>query len=156
MDNNKYNNGKIYILTTDKSNLIYVGCTILTLHQKMIDFKTKFKNNKLDVMAKKIFEIGGNINISVIQSFPCHSMKELNTEKNRYIRGCYGNNANKVIYNRPKEELKKMRDSYKKTQKEYYKDNKKEIQDKREYTKLYGGDPRYNNNLKSIKMDLFK
>ena len=153
---NKYNNGKIYILTTDKSNLIYVGCTILTLHKKMIDFKTKFKNNKLDYTAKEIFEIGGNINISLIKSYPCNSLKELNAGKNRYILGCYGNNANKYIFNRPKEELDKMREFYNRNQKEYYKANKKEIQDKRAWSKTWGGDSRYNNNLKCIKMDLFK
>jgi len=109
MEDNKYQQGKIYKIVCNITGEVYYGSTIDTLNRRL----TKHKQSRKSCSSRNIIE-RGDYEMILIKNYPCNNVYELEEEESNYIR----NNTciNVVIPNR--------------TQKEYYEDNKKKILEK--------------------------
>jgi hypothetical protein len=70
---NRYANGKIYKLVSDKTDDIYIGSCITTLAQRLYNHRKK--NNTTS--SKKLFELGAKVQIILIEEYPTDSRKKL-------------------------------------------------------------------------------
>jgi hypothetical protein len=98
MEINKYNNGKIYKLICNTTNLIYYGSTT----QKLSSRLAQHRNNNL-TKSKEIIE-NNNYIIELVENYSCNSKKELEERERFYIE----NNEciNKTIPTQSKKEWK--------------------------------------------------
>jgi hypothetical protein len=107
-----YSKSKIYKLESP-SGLVYVGSTTQPLCERkaghMKDYK-KWKLGKLhNITSFKLFEEdNGNVEIYLIENYPCHSKEELHAREGHWIKNT--NCVNRLIMGR--------------TKREYYQDNK--------------------------------
>jgi hypothetical protein len=112
-----YKNGKIYKLTNSDESLVYIGSTTQPLCERKAGHRAKYKiwkrgKSKKHVTSFNIFEANeDDVNIYLIEAYPCNSKEELHAREGYYIRQMEC--VNKVIPRR--------------TQKEYRKDNKASI-----------------------------
>ena len=142
MEDNKYQQGKIYKLVCNITNEIYIGSTIDTLNSRLNNHKQRKSCVSRNIINR------GDYKIELIKDYPCNSKKELEEEESNYIR----NNIciNKQIPNRTdkewretnKEKLKQdkknwwknnkeeKKNTYNKNQREWYEKNKEEINKK--------------------------
>lgn len=78
-----YKKGKIYRLTCDDNNLFYYGSTCETLAQRKAIHKylakTKSGGNSYLLYEK------GNVNIELVEEFPCENKNELHVRERFYI-----------------------------------------------------------------------
>lgn len=122
---NKYSNGKIYyILCND--NYYYIGSTINNINKRLSYHKqcsNRFPNRRI---YKHIHSIGwDNVNIEVLEEYPCNNIKELHERENyhikQYLDDEYCLNIKKAVLT--KEELlqyaKEYRDNHKEQISEY-------------------------------------
>ncbi len=78
-----YKDGKIYKLVSDKTHLIYIGSTAQPLSKRFYQHKSK-KNN---CSSQHLFNISeSNVEIVLIESFPCKNKEELTAREYHYIR----------------------------------------------------------------------
>ena len=78
-----YKDGKIYKLVSDKTHLIYIGSTAQPLSKRFYQHKSK-KNN---CSSQHLFNISeSNVEIVLIESFPCKNREELTAREYHYIR----------------------------------------------------------------------
>jgi len=156
---NKYENGKIYKITCDKTDKIYIGATILKLNLRFNRHKTDYKNfksgkDKKHTNSTLIFDASDNIydtKIILIEKFPCNSKEELQKREFEIItntKNCVNCYNGKWVYDKKyqKEHKKEYSENYrkvnknkikeynKKYSKEYNKVNKNKI---KEYNKEY-------------------
>jgi len=112
-----YNNGKIYKLTSDKSDKVYVGCTIQSLQTRLKGHKASFKRNQKNnsCSSKLLFELG-EVKIELIELYPCNTKAELEAREQYYIR-LYGDNCVNQLKKKTVEEKKKKKAEYLKTYK---------------------------------------
>ena len=110
MEDNKYQQGKIYKIECNITGEVYYGSTKKTLEKRL----QKHLEKTNTCISKQILN-RGDYEMILIKDYPCNSKKELEEEEAKYIR----NNIciNVVIPNR--------------TFKELYEDNKKEINEKK-------------------------
>ena len=114
-----YENGKIYKLTCDKSDKIYIGSTVLTLNERL----SKHKGKK-SCLSRQLLELG-EVKIELIQNYPCNNKKELETKERHYIEKYKNIVVNKYIPTRTAKEWRKDNRELKKEYcKEYYQINK--------------------------------
>ncbi len=86
--NKNYQNGKMYKIVDNTSDMIFIVSTCKTLEQRLKahekDYK-KFKATKnYFVTSFKIFE-NNDYKIELIKLYPCHNRKELEIEKGKII-----------------------------------------------------------------------
>lgn len=130
-----YENGKIYKLTCDKTDKIYIGSTVCTLKQRLANHKYKKK-----CMSKQLLELG-EVKIELIKNYPCNTKKELETKERYYIEKYKDIIVNKKIPTRTDKEYYDEVDSERKKEKyynnkEYYKQkSKKNYEENRELKK---------------------
>ena len=87
---NKFENGKIYKITDNTTNMIYVGSTCKTLKQRLKGHEYVFKCFKAgkypnNVTVFKILE-NNNYKIELIKLYPCKNKQELNIEEGKTIQ----------------------------------------------------------------------
>tara|TARA_R110001599_G_scaffold342754_1_gene564839 strand:- start:101 stop:766 length:666 start_codon:yes stop_codon:yes gene_type:complete len=119
---NKYENGKIYKLFCNESNLVYYGSTITNLNHRLSQHKTNKKGTSIS-------RIMINPQIELIENFPCNSKKELEQRERYFIE----NNEciNIKIPGRTKQEYRENnKEIFKQKQNEYYKLNKEKLNEK--------------------------
>ena len=121
-----YENGKIYKLTCDKTDKIYIGSTYQKYLSKRLTVH-KMKNNPC--MSRQLFELG-KVKIELIENCPCNSKKELETKERYYIEKYKDIVVNKYIPTRTDKEYYDEVDSQRKKEKydnnkEYYKQKSK-------------------------------
>ena len=113
MSDNKYQKGKIYMITDVAYQERYYGSTIEPLTKRMIHHKHKFFH--LDYEDKPffrsvnyIFDKFGfeNCKIELVENFPCNSKEELTKREGFYIQS--NDCVNKHIAGRTKEEYKEQ------------------------------------------------
>jgi len=75
---NKYQNGKIYKLFCNESNLVYYGSTTQSLNDRLCQHRT----NKKGTCISKIMI---NPQIELLEDFPCNTKKELEVRERFYI-----------------------------------------------------------------------
>jgi hypothetical protein len=86
---NKYQNGKIYLIYSKDYPLIYYGSTCKTIKERLNkhedDYK-RFLNGKYDgITSYNIIELG-NYDILLVEEYPCNSKKELDSREGYYIK----------------------------------------------------------------------
>jgi hypothetical protein len=117
-----YSKSKIYKLTSSNSNEIYIGSTIQNLAKRKAHHISVYKGYLINkghyVTSFKIIENGGEIDICLLEEYPCNNKEQLHQRERYYIE----NNCcvNKIIPTR--------------TNAEYYIVNNKKI---KERTKQY-------------------
>lgn len=114
-----YSNGKIYKVTCDSSEKIYIGSTCLELSKRFNKHIVNHKNWKLGLYRYvTIFALmdTGFCNIQLIENYPCKSYSEL-LEREQYYqdltgdmnindRNAFGEDANrKKQYNKERDKL---------------------------------------------------
>jgi len=123
-----YQNGKIYKIVNDSSNLVYYGSTIQPLYKRFYKHKTQFHL----CTSKKILD-GENPQIVLVEDCPCERREQLFKRERYYIE----NNVcvNKNIPGRTLKEWEEdNRERLKKKKKEYREDNKEKLKkQKKEY-----------------------
>jgi hypothetical protein len=153
-----YQNGKIYELVDLTNNNKYYGSTVQDLKVRKSGHVCNYKSylNKKN-HYRSSFEIikNNNYEIYLVENFPCNSKTELEAREGYYIRN--NNCVNKRIEGRTKKEYskeynKQYRIDNKEKRKEYLKEYFKQYT---KYNNSWGGDPRYNNNLLKINLDIF-
>jgi hypothetical protein len=114
---NKYQNGKIYKITSANTDKIYIGSTIRTLKQRLQGHLKSYNQwlNKMLLGKITSFDIieMNNYEIELIEEYKCKNKKELETKERYYIELYKDIVVNKKIPTR--------------TQKEYVEDNKDKI-----------------------------
>ena len=106
--NNKYHNGKIYKLICD--DLTYYGSTTEKyLSSRLAKHKYQYEHQyNVSTMSKKLFETQNDVNIILVEDYPCERKEQLLARERYYIDNF--NCVNKTLPLR--------------TQKEYYNSNK--------------------------------
>jgi len=97
-----YLNGKIYKITNNVNDYIYIGSTIKSLNQRFSEHKSNYKlylNEKnRNVSSYKLFDKYDieNCRIELIENFPCDNRTELEQQESVYINKnkafCVNNN----------------------------------------------------------------
>ena len=86
---NKFQNGKIYKIVDNLSNMIYIGSTYKTLNQRLKkhEYNNKsFKAGKYNFMTSfKILE-NNDYKIELVKLFPCENKNALNIEEGSVIK----------------------------------------------------------------------
>lgn len=124
---NKYENAKIYKITSIHSDLIYIGSTIqkrLSSRKSghICNYKRWINNGFNYTSSYELIKLGG-IDICLIEEYSCENKEQLHKRERYYIENTI-NCVNKYIPIRNKEE-------YNKEYREKYKDKKNE------YNKIY-------------------
>jgi group I intron endonuclease len=82
----KYENAKIYKLVNSVDDQIYVGSTCMELRQRKWQHKGAAKRFPDRVVYKHLFEVGlDNMDIELVESFPCNDKTELHTRERHWI-----------------------------------------------------------------------
>tara|TARA_R100001440_G_scaffold70849_2_gene93545 strand:- start:4401 stop:4838 length:438 start_codon:yes stop_codon:yes gene_type:complete len=143
--------GLIYEISFDDK--IYIGSTIQKINERVNTHHRAFTKYGFDYQ---------NSNIEILEECEVDSQSELFKIEGKYIDACecvnisesIGLGSDKKTYD--KQRYLKLQDKYKmNTIKNYYENhtlNKQKKKDKYNYVCSWGGDPRYNNNLLSIKL----
>lgn len=119
-----YKQGKIYKLTSGKTNLIYIGSTTQTLKKRFIEHISNSKKNK-GVTSGDIIKMG-DCKIELIELFPCKFRNELHEREGEIQRenAC----VNLCIAGRTwKKWTKDNKEHIKVYKKEWYEENKERI-----------------------------
>jgi adenylate kinase family enzyme len=125
----KYNNGKIYKLTSSQTDKVYIGSTIKSLDVRFSNHKYDYKrrNNKY-ITSCDLLQYD-DVKIELIKEFPCNTRKELEKEEGKLI--LENNCVNKCVAGRTKKEWDDdNKDKIKEYFKEYYQENKEKIKER--------------------------
>ena len=148
---NKYQNGKIYKIVCNKTNLVYIGSTTQKylsdrLKGHRCDYKRFLSTNKHYVSSFKIME-NNDYFIELIELFPCNSKDELFVRERYYYDNnvCINNYKPHTTKDEKKEQCKiynlEHKDEIKEQCKIYKLEHKDEIKEqRREYDKKYNND----------------
>ena len=139
-----FSKGKIYKITNDYNDDVYIGSTCDRLVKRFAAHKAAAKQEKyINIpLYKLINELGfQRFRIQLIEEFPCNDKYELRQREGHYIREL-SKNLNKNIAGRTVKEYydknkEKILDYQKQYQKEYKEKNKEKIND---YNKQYKED----------------
>jgi hypothetical protein len=85
-----YTQGKIYVLRSPNTDLVYLGSTTQTLSQRMAKHRSDFKRYRDGIKTDfrtsfYIFE-SGDAYIELLESFPCNYVEELTAKEYIYVR----------------------------------------------------------------------
>jgi len=135
MTENKYQFGKIYKLTSEHTNKIYIGSTCQELlcsrlKQHNIQYKGWKKGKRGYLTSFELFELG-IVQITLLENYPCDTNDKLLTRERYWIEQHRHIILNKYNPIRPDEEHKKIIKQY---HKQRYENNKERIT---EYNKQY-------------------
>ena len=131
----KYDNGKIYKITSPHTDKIYIGSTTTSLKQRYHSHKTNYNCSSIDILKHN------DATIELIEDYPCNSRYELE-QRERYYQEQYKNCIYKHKAGRTKEDAKQYMDKYnkiyqkenktklKKYNNDYYKKNRDKLLDK--------------------------
>ena len=93
-----YQNAKIYKLTSQHTDWIYIGSTTKTLEERLRGHRykhTQWRNGKAKYTTSfTLFELGP-VNIELIKPYPCDTKQELEAEEGPYIN-TEANTLNKI------------------------------------------------------------
>lgn len=128
---NNYENGKIYKLTDNTNNNVYIGSTIQTLNRRLqkhvSDYKGILKGWRKAVCASYDIIKNDNYKIELIVNYPCNNKRELEKKEQEYIDIYECINITKAYVDTKKygeEWRKNNKQLIKQLNKEYQKNNK--------------------------------
>jgi hypothetical protein len=150
---NKYQNGKIYKIVCNKTNLVYIGSTTEKyLCNRLKGHVYKFKENKTNYTSFKVLE-NNDYYIELIELYPCNSKDELLVRERYYfdIIDC----VNKL---KPKSTIDETTNRIKEYYKEYQQINKNKINEtnKEYYQRNKDKIKEYKDNIKEEKKEYDK
>ena len=120
--NSNYENGKIYKIFGNTTDMVYIGSTYKTLQQRLKQHEANYKSFKAGkywfITSFKILE-NNNYKIELVENYPCNSKQELELEEGKIIKQYRTDKLNIV-----------NRHIAGQSQKEYYKDYKNTINEK--------------------------
>ncbi len=128
-----FENGKIYKITNDFNDNVYIGSTCDTLDKRMIRHKMDYQKHPNRLLYKLMNEIGfSRFRIELLENFPCSDKYEPLQKEASYIRQYEKVNLlNMEIPNRSYKEWYDENREYKLNyKKEYYEKNKELILEK--------------------------
>ena len=139
--NTNYQNGKIYKIVDNSSDMIYIGSTCKTLQQRLKshqkDYKL-YKSGKFAFMTSfKILE-NDNFKIELIKLYSCENKQQLNLEEGKIIKQFRNDKSNIVNRNVAGQ-------THKESMAQYRQNNKKLINEK--HNCICGG--KYTNSSKA-------
>ena len=155
----KYQNSKIYKLVNLKSGLEYIGSTTQLLSKRKAEHTRGYKRwceNPISFTSSYVlFEEEGNVEIYLIEDYPCKNRNELHAREGYWIQkhqNCVNINIPNGLsieeYNKEYREVNKK--EIREYKKEYYENNKEQLKEyyeqNKEKTKEY-----YENNKEKIK-----
>lgn len=82
MKSSQYINGKVYKITSDQTNRIYIGSTIKSLSKRMWEHKADSKYS--NISSGEVLQYN-DAKIVLIELFPCKSKDELRTREQFWI-----------------------------------------------------------------------
>ena len=127
----RYSNGKIYKLVSDKTDKIYIGSCCVPLYKRLYRHKITYKyfleGKQGCCSSRELFEIDdGNVQICLIENYPCKSKDELERRERFHIE-----NMNCVNRHIPTRSQREYREDNKETiaqkHKAYREDNKEKM-----------------------------
>ena len=137
---NKYQNGKIYIITGSETDKVYLGSTIMPLKRRLSCHKSSNSCSSREIFIDKEY------NICLLETYPCNSRKEL-LWRERYwfdeLKSILVNNDRPIITEEEKrlkdrDHKRYLRETDKEKVEEYYKEwrknNKEKIGEKKKKT----------------------
>ena len=80
---NKYQEGKIYKITSEKTEQVYVGSTVHSMmyrfaaHERLYKRQQEGKGKRKDKVTSFLILQHGDAKIELVESFPCETRKEL-------------------------------------------------------------------------------
>ena len=128
-----YQNGKIYMITTNHNCKIYVGSTTQTLLKRIKDHRTRYNLWKIDPERQKFlssFELldFDDYKIELIENFPCDSEKDLLCREGYYHKLYRPFVVNIHILTRTDKEWRDEHKPYiQECNKKYYEENKEKL-----------------------------
>ena len=132
MDNNKYEDGKIYEIISDNTDMVYIGSCIVTLKKRLIQHKCKAN----PTASKSIIDYG-DYTINLIEKYPCNNDLELRMREQMYI-DIYKNDGKNVINGKNAYiSIEDRKENDKENMKEYRKKNKQHIKQYQKEYKLF-------------------
>jgi group I intron endonuclease len=140
-----FNKGKIYKITNDYNDDIYVGSTCDTLIRRFINHKARFKKerSKNSSIYKLMNEIGfERFRIELIEEYPCQDKYQLRQREGHFIREL--GTLNMRIECRTDEEYR-----------EYNKEHKGDAKNTREGESIEGFFQIFSSDLLNFSVDLF-
>ena len=105
----KYQNGKIYKLTTPHSNKVYYGSTIVPLKERLWKHNSESRSIKKQCRSQILYQLG-DVSIELVEEYPCNSRSELLWKEREYIEN--NDCVNESIPIRSKEELMEKKTDY--------------------------------------------
>ena len=101
-----YNQGKIYIIKSYLTNMVYIGSTCSTLNRRMTFHKSAMKqwqrNNGGKTSSFDILEFN-DAYIELVEEFPCENKVELDRKEGEVIRATENTVNKKIAGRNPKE-----------------------------------------------------
>ena len=139
---NKYNDGKIYKITSDHTNRIYIGSTTKNLNDRITKHKcyyNKWKDNKTrPYCSSYVLYNLGDIKYELLELYKCNNKKELLERETYYIKQNYNLVVNK---NKPtlsdEEKIEWQKEYYVKNKEKIDKQSKEYYEKNKEYSKEY-------------------
>ena len=129
-----YQNGKIYKIVSDLTDMIYIGSTVQPLykrHHEHISKYNDFLNNKYHYVSSYDLVKLGATKIELIEDYPCERKEQLNAREGYYIKLYKDTCVNRIISGRTMKEWENDNKDYLiEKHKEYYDNNKTTINEK--------------------------
>ena len=125
----RYKNGKIYEITSNNIDMIYVGSCIITLNQRLINHKSK----KQRCSSKSIIECG-DYNINLIEEYSCNNKRQLESREQYWIDKYRTEGKNVINKQNAYMTEEQNKEYYKIRNSEYYANNREKFS---EYNKQY-------------------
>ena len=180
-----YSETKIYTIVCYTTGKIYIGSTTMTLKERLRHHKYKrntnctsmeiIDNNNYNIVLVENYPCKNKKEAELregmyIRNNPCVNIKipgrtkkewcQDNKEKMKEYKKEYYQDNEKKIKEKQKQYYEDNRERLNENDKQYYQNNKERLKDKRRqyhhYQKTWGGDPRSNNNLLRINIEIFK
>jgi P2-related tail formation protein len=83
-----FSNGKIYKITCNITNKIYIGATCKTLNARISNHKNDYKRslkNKYNYVSSHDIIKNNDYKIELIENYPCNNKKELQEREKYFI-----------------------------------------------------------------------
>ena len=86
----EYSNGKIYKLVSSETDDIYIGSTCTDLMKRKGKHKSDYKSwkdgtQKHTTASSKLFDLGGCVEIILIETYPCKNKNELSAREQHWM-----------------------------------------------------------------------
>tara|TARA_R110000822_G_scaffold8902_8_gene35059 strand:+ start:542 stop:1003 length:462 start_codon:yes stop_codon:yes gene_type:complete len=148
---------KIYKIIDNTNGNIYIGKTENTLKQRLAVHKIDKNCSSTEIIKN------GDYRMELIEETQDKTRERYWIENTQCINKQIPGRTDKEYYEDNKESILKQRKEYsknnkdkiKKYQSEYRENNKDKTKEYKKYINSMGGDPRYNNNLLKIDLNLF-